>query len=66
MSRSKKIVDLKYNEIIHETDAATLFLFGEEQEVWLPKSWTEIDERDHIVSLPEFRAVEKEIEEYAQ
>lgn len=58
---SKKIVDLKYDDIIHETEAAHLFNFGG-KEVWLPRSWCEVDERDKVVSLPEDRAIEKEIE----
>lgn len=65
MSKNHKIVDINYDDIIHETENATLFLF-DETEVWLPKSWFELDERDKVISLPQFRAEEKEIEGYAK
>jgi uncharacterized protein YuzE len=64
MSKREKIVDIKYDEIMHETEAAYLFLF-DDKEVWLPKSWIEVDEKDKVISIPQFRAEEKEIEGYA-
>lgn len=61
--KPNKIVDVSYDAIVHETDHAYLFDF-DGTEVWLPKSWVEVDERDRVVSLPEHRAIEKEIEGY--
>lgn len=59
-----RIVDLKFDDIIHKTDHAYLFLFGD-KEVWLPKSWVEVDKRDKVVSIFQSRAEEKEIEGFA-
>lgn len=65
MPLKKRIVDLKYDAIKHETNDAYLFYFSDDHpDVWIPKSWCEVDEQDKIVSLPEHRAVEKEIEGY--
>lgn len=63
MRKSSKIIDVNYDDIIHETEAAYLFLFDEE-EIWLPKSWIEVDTKAKVITLPEYRAVEKEIEGY--
>lgn len=66
MARQEKIVDLKYDRIIHETESAILFFFDADKcEVWLPRSWIEVNEHDQVVSLPERRAIEKEIEGFA-
>lgn len=58
------IVDLKFDDIMHETDHAYLFSFGG-KEVWLPKAWVEVDERDKVISIRQSRAEEKEIEGFA-
>lgn len=52
--RDKKIVDLAL-EYRHETARAYLVHDGH-QDVWLPKSLVEYDERDKVFTMPEWLA----------
>lgn len=48
----------------HETEAAWLIDFGEQDSVWLPKSQCEVEEESDgsvTVTLPEWLAIEKGI-----
>lgn len=56
----EKIVDL--NATVHaETEKARGFKFSEDQVdlIWIPKSQHEWDEREWVISLPEWLAIEK-------
>jgi hypothetical protein len=50
-----KLTDIDYDSIEMETDKAILFLIDDE-EVWLPKSTIEIDEKTKTITLPEWLA----------
>lgn len=66
MKKKDKLVDLKFNQIVHSTDLAWLIEFEHDKEaIWIPKSQCEVDEDDNIVTMRETVAVEKEIEGYA-
>lgn len=45
--------------LVHETEKARLFDFGEDKPVWLPKSSHEWDEAAQTVTLPEPVAIDK-------
>ena len=51
------LVDLA-GELRGETERAWRFFDGE-RTVWLPKSLCEWDERDRVMTMPEFVALEK-------
>jgi hypothetical protein len=57
---SKKLTDIEYDKIVHETEKAYLISFGG-KEVWLPKSMIEVDVDTMTVTMPERLAIEKEI-----
>lgn len=53
------VVEIPYDEHVHETDKACLFAIGDE-EVWIPKS--QIQDwfpSDNVFSIPEWLAIEK-------
>ena len=52
------IIDLEAS-LVHETDQARLFDFGNEENTWIPKSQHEWFPDDGIISLPENTAIEK-------
>lgn len=55
----QELVDIPFDEIVHQTTKATLFDVGDE-EVWLPKSEIrEIDEAEKHVTIPVWLATEK-------
>ncbi len=62
---NNETLELEYVEIIKETPMAILFEFAEDEEVWLPKSRITVIEEDYIVEVPEWLAMDKEIEDYA-
>jgi hypothetical protein len=47
----EKLADIDYDEIVHETEKAILFRFGEE-EIWIPKSIADVDKQDRVVTIP--------------
>jgi hypothetical protein len=53
-----KLCDVAYDEIIHETEKAVLFLI-DDKEVWLPRSVIEIDSDIKAITLPERMAIDK-------
>lgn len=54
-----ELVDIPFDEIIHQTPKAVLFDVGDE-DVWLPKSEIrEIDEAEKNVVIPVWLATEK-------
>lgn len=61
----RRLLDLKYTRIVHETEKAYLLAFNYKK-VWLPKSIIELHEDDNIVTVPEDIAVDREIENYAE
>lgn len=54
---------LKFDEIVHGTDKATLFRFDEE-EAWLPVSQIEVDTGEQTVDVPDWLAEKKGLERY--
>jgi len=50
-----------YDELLTQTDAAWLLRFDNEQ-IWLPKSQCDIDERTKEIDIPEWLAIEKGLE----
>lgn len=57
-------VELKYDEMLHETELAYLLRFDTEEE-WIPKSQVEsIDEDNCTVELPEWLVLKKGLENY--
>lgn len=59
-----KLVDIKYEAILHETNGAYLFMIGD-KEVWLPREAVEVHEDERVVVVPENLVIKKEIEDYA-
>lgn len=55
---SGKLIDLEAR-LIHETQKARLFDFGDSDPVWLPKSQHEWDKGERLVTLPERIALDK-------
>lgn len=52
------IIDLEAR-LVAETEKARCFNFGDDDDMWLPKSQHEWDEDDNIVTLKEITALEK-------
>lgn len=55
---------LKFDEIVHGTDKATLFRFDEE-EAWLPLSQIEVDTAEQTVEVADWLVEKKGLEAYA-
>ena len=60
-----KTITLVYDDFVTPTAKAFLVTFGDE-EVWLPQSLTEIDESSNTLEIPEWLAIEKELEGYEE
>lgn len=61
MAKESYWVEVGYDEIVHQTDMAILFLIGGD-EVWIPISqlkYEEVDERELTFEIPEWLALEK-------
>lgn len=59
---SKELVILDYDEIIKETEKASLFRIGEEEDpdsrFWIPKSLIrDLDEEKREITIPEWIAI---------
>jgi len=61
---NNELIQLKYDEIIQETDLAWLLRFGDD-EVWMPKSRCENDDEERLISVPQWLIEEKGLEVYA-
>lgn len=59
-----KLIDISC-QLRHETQKAWLLDVGEEEPIWIPKSIGELelaeDGKSHVLTLPEYWAIEKEI-----
>lgn len=66
MSRSKKLVDLKFRQIITDTEGvgAILFDFGG-REQWIPKSVCDVDEASKQVTVEEWFVLKEGLDEFA-
>lgn len=53
-------IDIDFNGVVHETDAAWLLQIGKRQ-VWLPKKFTEMDVKAATVTIPEWLAEKEEL-----
>ena len=62
---SDEMLTIKYTEILKDTASATLFKIGN-KEVWLPSSQIDVCTDFNEFEIPEWLAVEKEIEMYAE
>jgi len=51
-------MEIPFDEIVTETDAAWLLDVGDDK-IWLPKSQCDIDEDDNTIEVPEWLAIEK-------
>lgn len=60
---STEMLELAFDEIVIETEEAMLIEFEPEVQVWLPKSQCS-DPYNDIVEVPEWLAIDKNIEEY--
>lgn len=66
MSSDLDIYVFKYKELIKETEKAWLVSYGDSEEIWLPKSICSINEEKGILYIPEWLALECEIENYIE
>lgn len=57
---SNEIIEIYFDELKKETDMAWLVKIDED-EVWLPKSVCELDEKDGVAEVPEWICFEKEL-----
>jgi hypothetical protein len=58
MAQRDKLYDVKYEEMKHQTAKAWLLDIGG-KDYWLAKSLCDLNEDDKIVTMPEWLAVEK-------
>lgn len=61
-----ELIPVDYEEILKETDLAWLLLLDSsdpwnQTKEWFPRSCCEIDEKEQIISIPEWLAIEKEL-----
>jgi hypothetical protein len=52
------LIEFEYVKIIRETEKSWLIDFGNEENVWLPKSRCLIDRYSHEIEIPEWLAFE--------
>jgi len=63
MYNSEEMLELKYDEMIRETELAWLLRFGDD-EAWLPKSLCENDCENYVISVPGWMVKKKELDMY--
>lgn len=56
-----RLVELDYDELLHQTEKAWLFLMEDNKEQWIPKSLGELDEDAKTVTVPEYWALKEEL-----
>lgn len=61
----EKII-LTYDFVEHETKDAYLLSFGDEPNVWVPKSLSVLNAKNETIEVPLWLAIEKEIEMYEE
>ncbi len=65
MSQISQIVELRFEEVKHETHSAYLILFDRSGvQAWLPKSQCEVSDGDKIVQMPQWLVEEKGLDAY--
>lgn len=55
---SNEIVEIPYDEIVHETTMAWLITIDGD-EVWIPMSICKLNEQNREIEMPEWLAIEK-------
>jgi len=55
-----KLVDVSYESIEMETEKAILFMVGGD-EVWIPRSILELDEKKKVITIPEWFAKKEDL-----
>ena len=54
------IVEVYFDELVHESSLVWIVKIDEER-IILPKSICDLDEKDKVVDVPEWLAIEKEL-----
>ena len=57
---NEEVVEINFDEVIKETALAYLIRIDED-EIWLPKSQCDMDQAGHVVDIPEWLALDKDL-----